>query len=56
MGENGSQPNLANIPSPLSVTDKSEYDNTLHTGSGLDWFWAAYAGDSLNAKPADLWN
>ncbi len=56
VGENGNQPNLANIPSPLSVTDKSEYGNTLHAGSGLDWFWATYAGDSLNAKSADLWN
>jgi hypothetical protein len=30
--------------------------NTLHAGTGLDWFWATYAKDKINNKPGDLLN
>jgi hypothetical protein len=48
--------NVAYISSLLLVTDNSQYANTLHAGSGLDWFWATYAKDCLNVKSTDLLN
>jgi Ca2+-binding RTX toxin-like protein len=54
---NGDQAaNVANLRARLSVTDNSQYANTLDAGSGLDWFWATYAQDQLNTKATDLRN
>jgi hypothetical protein len=38
------------------VTYNSSHANTLHAGSGLDWFWYTYAKDKTNRKPTDLLN
>jgi Ca2+-binding RTX toxin-like protein len=38
------------------VTYNTTNANTLQAGSGLDWFWANYAKDSLNKKSTDLLN
>ncbi len=48
--------NVASIRSRLSVTYNTTYANSLTAGSGLDWFWAVYAHDSLNKKHKDLLN
>jgi hypothetical protein len=48
--------NVANIRSRLTVTYNSSNANTLHAGSGLDWFWYTYANDSINKKATDLLN
>jgi Ca2+-binding RTX toxin-like protein len=39
-----------------TVTFNTTNANTLLAGSGLDWFWATYAQDTLNRKPTDLLN
>ena len=44
------------IRTRLHVTDNTSNANTLHAGSGLDWFWATYAHDNLNVKKTDLLN
>jgi Ca2+-binding RTX toxin-like protein len=38
----------------LAVTYNTTNPNTLHAGTGFDWFWAAYAKDNVNKKPGDL--
>jgi hypothetical protein len=48
--------NVASIRQRLQVTYNSSYANTLHAGSGLDWFWDTYAGDATNRKATDLLN
>ncbi len=48
--------NVADTRSRLLVTCNTHHANTLHAGSGLDWFWATDTQDNLNAKPADFWN
>ncbi len=48
--------NVSSIRSRLSVTDNSSHANHLTAGSGLDWFWATYAHDSMNRKFKDLLN
>ena len=48
--------NVASIRSRLAVTYNSDHANTLHAGSGLDWFWYTYARDKTNRKPGDLLN
>jgi hypothetical protein len=48
--------NVADIRSRLLVTCNTHYANTLHAGSGLDWFWATDTWDNLNAKRTDLRN
>ncbi len=48
--------NVANIRSRLHVTDNSSHANRLWAGSGLDWFWATYAKDSIDRKATDLLN
>jgi uncharacterized repeat protein (TIGR01451 family) len=48
--------NVASIRARLSVTDNTRYANTLHAGSGLDWFWFTDTQDKQNAKPTDLHN
>jgi uncharacterized protein (TIGR03118 family) len=40
----------------LTVDFNTQNANTLHAGSGLDWFWAAYADDHTNRKSTDLLN
>jgi hypothetical protein len=37
---------------PVNTTNA----NTLLAGSGLDWFFAKYAKDTLNNKPTDSLN
>ena len=55
--QNGSQAgNAANIRSRLTVTDNTSHANRMTAGSGLDWFWAMYAKDTLNKKSGDLLN
>jgi hypothetical protein len=39
------------LPSP-----ECHYADTLLAGSGLDWFWATYPQDHLNAKKHGLRN
>jgi hypothetical protein len=46
----------ADIRSRLAVTDNTKYANQLNAGSGLDWFWETYAGDSTHRKGTDLLN
>jgi hypothetical protein len=54
---NGDQAvNVDSIRARLLVTYNAGHANTLDAGSGLDWFWATYARDSLNAEPTDLQN
>jgi hypothetical protein len=48
--------NVASISSRLQVTSNTLYANTLHAGSGLDWFWATDTHDNLNVKKTDLLN
>src|SRR5262249_21295053 len=48
--------NVADIRSRLLVTCATHYANTLHAGSGLDWFWATDTQDNLNARWTDLRN
>jgi len=48
--------NVSSIRSRLSVTYNTGYANTLHAGSGLDWFWATDSQDFLNVKRTDLLN
>jgi Ca2+-binding RTX toxin-like protein len=48
--------NVASIRSRLTVTDNTSRANTLLAGSGLDWFWYTYPGDTTNRKPTDLLN
>jgi hypothetical protein len=48
--------NVADIRSRLLVTCNIHFANTLHTGSGLDWFWATDTQDNLNAQSIDLRN
>jgi hypothetical protein len=48
--------NIADVRSRLLVTCNTDYANTLHAGSGLDWFWATDTPDNLNAKRTDLRN
>ena len=48
--------NVASIRSRLHVTDNRSHANKLTAGTGLDWFWATYAKDSINRKPTDLLN
>jgi hypothetical protein len=38
------------------VTYNTSHANTLHAGSGLDWFWETYSKDTTNRKPGDLLN
>ncbi len=46
--------NVACIRSRLSVTYNTHNANTLHAGSGLDWFRATDIQDYLNIKRTDL--
>jgi subtilase family serine protease len=46
----------ASIRSELAVTYNTSHANTLHAGSGLDWFWETYSQDTSNRKPGDLLN
>jgi hypothetical protein len=39
-----------------TVTCNSTNANALQAGSGLDWFFATYAQDTLNRQPTDLLN
>lgn len=48
--------NVADIRSRPLVTCNTQYANTLHAGSGLDWFWATDTQGNLHAKPIDLRN
>ena len=48
--------NVASIRSRLHVTFNTNHANNLNAGGGLDWFWATYAADHLNANSADLRN
>jgi RTX calcium-binding nonapeptide repeat (4 copies) len=48
--------NVASIRSRLAVTYNSSHANHMTAGSGLDWFWATYAEDTLNRKAGDLLN
>ena len=55
--QNGSQAsNVTSIRSRLTVTDNTSHANRMTAGSGLDWFWATYAKDTLNKKSTDLLN
>ncbi|HET6880763.1 MAG TPA: MBG domain-containing protein, partial [Pirellulales bacterium] len=38
------------------ITYNTTNSNTLHAGSGRDWFWEIYSGDNVNIKPGDLLN
>ncbi len=45
--------NVADTRSRLLVMCNTHYANTLHAGSGLDWFWATDTQDNLNvASPS----
>ena len=57
-GNTKSGADFAYIDSALlgSVTFNNHNANTLHAGSGLDWFWATDAKDNLNIKKTDLLN
>jgi hypothetical protein len=48
--------NVASIRSRLHVNYNTSHANILASGSGLDWFWVAYAHDCLNKKAGDLVN
>ena len=48
--------NVASIRCRLNVTDNSSHANTLTAGSGLDWFFALAAQDTINPKATDLLN
>jgi RTX calcium-binding nonapeptide repeat (4 copies) len=48
--------NVADIRSRLAVTYNTSHANKLTAGSGLDWFFATYAGDQTNPKAGDLLN
>ncbi len=48
--------NVASIRSRLKVTYNTGNANKLKAGSGLDWFWATYGQDDLNAKATDVRN
>jgi Ca2+-binding RTX toxin-like protein len=48
--------NVAAIRAALQVTYNAADANTLHTGTGLDWFWYTYAKDHKNRKATDLLN
>ena len=41
---------------PQAETYNMYYANTLHAGSGLNWFWATDAEDRLNVKKTDWLN
>jgi hypothetical protein len=47
---------VADSRSRLLMTCNTHYANTLHAGSGLDWFWATDTQDNRNAKWTDLRN
>ena len=53
---NGGAAAAATIRGQLQVTDNATNTNTLHAGSGLDWFWATDRKDHLNRKSTDLLN
>ncbi len=48
--------NVASIRSRLIVTYNTHYADTLHAGSGLDWFWFTDTQDNVNTQPNDLRN
>lgn len=48
--------NVASIRSRLRVTYNTSNANTFQAGNGLDWFWAVYTKDHLNAKSTDVRN
>ncbi len=48
--------NVASIRSRLSTTYNIQYVNTMHAGSGLDWFWFTDTQDHRNLRPSDLQN
>ena len=48
--------NVASIRSRMHVTFNTSHANNMNAGGGLDWFWATYASDHLNANSADLRN
>jgi Ca2+-binding RTX toxin-like protein len=44
------------IRARLLVTYNTSNANYLAAGSGLDWFWDTFSGDTTNMKPTDLLN
>jgi predicted outer membrane repeat protein len=48
--------NVADIRSRLTVTYNTTNNNTLHAGTGLNWFWYTDKKDSVNSKSTDLRN
>ena len=40
----------------MTYNRQGHANKKLQVGSGLDWFWATYAGDSTNRKATDLLN